>query len=217
MLQPGRHSMPSAPIRIPSEKRYEALVRELAGCQQLLEDGQGDPLAIVGLALASVVEFLHADQAVKDAGITNPLALVLNALHDRRHGGKPPLFFDRPRSHGRPTGQAFDAIKAAAAMGVEILVIFRITREKAGQYVAEQARGLGFRRPDGRAITGRTVLGWRDEIETAKSEIGAEVFRQLKLRRAAAASIADKKQAEAIARQYLVEARLGGFWYQNAR
>jgi hypothetical protein len=210
MLQIGIDGRRPVWVRRPSMETYEKLVRERAGCQHLLETQQGDRLAITGYALASVIEFLHADRAVMDSGITNPLAVILNALHDRRYCGKPALFFDRPVSGGRPTDQTFDAVKAAAAMGVEVLRPFRITRSVAGKFVAEQAHGLGFRQPNGRAITGKTVLGWRDEIETAKSEIGAEVFRRLQARRAAAAPLADQKQAKALARQYLVEARLGG-------
>jgi hypothetical protein len=83
--------------------------------------------------------------------------------------------------------------------------------------VAAEARKLGFHRPDGKEITGRTVLGWRDEIETSKSEIGAEVFKQLKATSATKAPISDLTQAKALATGFLVQARLAGFWLPDAR
>ncbi len=96
-------------------------------------------------------------------------------------------------------------------MGVEVLISF-ITRQEAGRYVAQQAHKLGLQTTERKPITAKTVLAWRDEIGTAKSEIGAEVFRRLKKRRASAGPLPDQKQAKALAKQYLVEARIGGFW-----
>jgi hypothetical protein len=147
-------------------------VRDLSASQLSSECVNHDALAIGTYAFAAVIDFLNADKTVLVAGITNPLSVIVNALHDYRHGGRPPLFFERPRSSGRPTDQAFDGVKAAAAMGVEVLLPLKVTREQAGKYVATEARKLGLRRPDGTAISGRMVLRWRDEIETAKSKIG---------------------------------------------
>ena len=215
MLQLRRDGLPAS-IRRPSTARYEMLVQQLVGCEQLLESQQGDPLGVAGFALASVIEFLVADEAVMDAGITNPLSIILNALHDLRHGGKPPLLFERSGCRGRPTDQTFDAVKAAAAMGIEVLLPFKVSRSRAGQYVASVACNLKLKQPNGKAITSRTVLGWRDEIETAKSEIGAKVFRGLKERRISEPPLVDEKQARALAREYLVQARFAGFWVRDA-
>ncbi len=102
-------------------------------------------------------------------------------------------------------------------MGVEVLLPLKVTRTQAGKYVAAEAQKLGFRRPDGKEITGRTVLGWRDEIETSKSEIGAEVFKLLKAAKATKAPIDDLAKAEALATEFLVQARLAGFWLPDVR
>jgi hypothetical protein len=200
-----------ARIGRPSTARYEALIRELSVSQFNLESGKHDALAIGEYALASVIEFLNADPSVMDSGITNSLSIILNALHDCRRGARPPLFFDRPRSSGRPTDQTFDAVKAAAAMGIEVLLAARVKRSEAGRYVAGEARKLGLRRPDQKQISGRAVLGWHERIETAESEIGAEVFKQLKGARATRKPITDPKQAQALAREFLVQARFAGF------
>jgi hypothetical protein len=185
--------------------------------QFTLERGDRDPLATVTFALLAVVEFLNADEAVLDAGITNPLSVIANALHDCRRGGRPPLLFDRQKGAGRPTDQAFDAVKAATAMGVEVLMSLSVKRGEAGKYVAGEARKLGFRRPDGREVTGRTVLGWRDEIEISKSEIGAEVFKRLQAARATRPPIRDLAQGKALATEFLVQARFAGFWLPDVR
>ncbi len=211
MLIIGRERGLGARVRRPSTVRYETLIRELLVSQFNLENGNHDTLALGSYALACVIEFLNADETVMDTGITNPLSVILNALHDCRRGGRPPLLFNRPRSSGRPTDQTFDAVKAAAAMGIEVLLSVRVKREEAGRYVAGEARKLGLRRPDQKQISGRAVLGWHERIETAESEIGAEVFKQLKEARATRKPITDPKQAQALAREFLVQARIAGF------
>jgi hypothetical protein len=194
MLLPRKGRQPSQ-VRRPPIARYEKLIQDLMNSQFTLERGHRDPLAVAIFAVCAVIQFLDADEAVVDSGITNPLSVIANALHDYRRGGRPPIFFDRPKAAGRPTDQMFDAVKAAAAMGVEVLLPLKVTRDQAGKYVAAEARRLGFRRPDGKDITGRTVLGWRDEIETSKSEIGAEVFKELKAAKATKAPIGDLTRA----------------------
>ena len=211
MLIIGRHGGVRGPVRRPSTARYEALIRELSVSQFNLENGNHDALALGSYALACVIEFLNADATVMDAGITNPLSVILNALHDCRRGGRPPLLFNRPRASGRPTDQTFDAVKAAAAMGIEVLLSVRVKRVEAGQYVAGEARKLGLRRPDGKEISGRAVLGWHERIETSESEVGAEVFKQLKEAGATRKPITDPKQAQALAREFLVQAKFAGF------
>jgi hypothetical protein len=81
----GRHGGLHARVGRPSTARYEALIRELLVSQFNLERGNHDALAIRSYALACVIN------------ITNPLSVILNALHDCRRGGRPPLFFDRPK------------------------------------------------------------------------------------------------------------------------
>jgi hypothetical protein len=181
-----------------------------------LESGDQDALAVGSYALASVIEFLHADPTVMNAGIANPLSVILNALHDCRRGGRPPLFFNRPKSPGRPTHQSFDAVKGAAAMGVEVLLAVKVKREEAGRFVAREAKKLRLRRPDGKEISGRAVLGWHERIETSESEIGSEVFKQIKAQVATSKPVTQLKSAQALARQFLVQAQNAGFWPYNA-
>jgi hypothetical protein len=157
-------------VKRPSLGRHETLIRELTVCQFTLENGGHDPLAIGSYALAAVIEFVNGDLG-NDGCRHNELAVGhCEPLHDCR----PPLLFDRPKSAGRPTDQAFDGLKAAA-MGVEVLLAAKMKRGEAGKSMADVTRWLGIRRPDGKQITARTMLTWRDEIETAKREVGAEV------------------------------------------
>ena len=217
MLFIHRQGMEAKLVKRPSTARYERLAQELVLSQASIESGQSDALAAAEYALASVIEFLNAEQAVIDAGITNSLSIIVNALHDRRHGGRPASLFNRPAGNGRATDQAFDGVKAAAACGIEVLLSCGTTRRQAGRFVADQTRMLGLRRPDGRDIDGKVVLRWRDEIETAKSKVGAEVFRRLKARRARNVSITELAQAKALARKYLVQVRFAGFYVSHAQ
>jgi hypothetical protein len=121
------------------------------------------------------------------------------------------------KSRGRPTDQTFDAVKAAAAMGIEVLLSVKVKRQEAGRYVAEEARKLGFRRPDGKQISGKAVLGWHEGIETSESELGSEVFKQIKEAGAARKPITDLNQAQALAREFPVQAQNAGFWPYDAR
>ena len=203
------------PVSRPSLRPFEQLVEVLAQCQHGLETGTGDPLAIAGYAIGTVIEFINSDPEIMDAGITNPLALIQNALHDLRFGGRPAVLFDRPKSRGRPTNQAFDGLKAATALAVDVLISCKVKRAEAGRYVAAEARKLGIRAPNGREINGLVVLGWRNEIEVSKSECGAEIYRQLKAHREKARPITDVSRAKVVAREVLKEARFGGFWFTN--
>jgi hypothetical protein len=202
-------------VRRPSLLQFEHLVQALAQCQHGLEAGTGDPLAIAGYAIGRVIEFINSDPEIMDSGITNPLSLIENALHDLRQGGRPSVLFDRPKSGGRPTNQAFDAFKAATAFAVDVLISCKVKRADAGKYVAAEARKLGLRQQNGKDITGRTVLGWRDEIEISKSECGVEVYRMLQAHRAQAQPITDVRQAKVMAAGFLKEARSAGFWFTD--
>jgi hypothetical protein len=217
VLYIAREGGTRALVKRPSLARYETLVRELTVCQFNLENGSQNALGVGIFALAAVIDFVNADLGMMDAGITNPLSVIVNALHDCWHGGRPPLLFDRPKSVGRPTDQMFDSVKAAAAMGVEVLLAAKMKRGAAGKYMADAALKLGFRRPDGKQISGRTVLNWRDEIETAKSEVGAQVFTRLKELRARWKPITDPEEAKALAEEFLNQARFAGFWQSDVR
>jgi hypothetical protein len=92
-------------VKRPSLARCETLVREVTVCQFNIESGSHDELAVAIYAVAAVIDFVHSDLAMTDAGIANPLSVVANALHDCWQGGRPPLLFDRPKSAGRPTDQ----------------------------------------------------------------------------------------------------------------
>ena len=211
MLFLRREGMEPALVRRPASAPYEKLLRELLACEHLLENTQDDALAITSFAIGVVITFLHSNSAVKNSGITNPLAMIFNALNDCRHGGRPRLIFDRPRQKGRPTDQAFDAVKATVAMAAEVLVTAGLPRSQAGRYVAEQARKLGIRFLDGTDLNGAGVLRWRDEIEVSKSEIGTEIFKQLKAARALGPRVISIGQAKALAKKYLVQLRFAGF------
>ncbi len=205
------------PVRRPALLPFEQLIQVLAQCQHSLEAGTGDPLAAAGYAIGQVIEFINSDPQIMEMGITNPLALIENALHDLRHGGRPSVLFNRPKSRGRPTNQAFDGLKAAAALAVDVLISCKVNRGDAGKYVAAEARKLGIHQPNGKEISGRTVLGWRNEIEISKSECGAEIYRQLKAHRSKARPITDVDEAKVIATQFLREARFAGFWPYDAQ
>lgn len=100
-------------------------------------------------------------------------------------------------------------------MAVEVLVSSKLRRSDAGRYVADQARKLGLRQPNGKQIDSRTVLGWRDDIEVSKSLVGGEVFRRLKAKRANGEPVTDQTKAKALALEYLKEVRLAGFLLSN--
>jgi hypothetical protein len=101
-------------------------------------------------------------------------------------------------------------------MGIEVLLPMGLKLTEAGKFVVDQAVKLGFRGPDGKQITGRTVLGWRNEIEISKSEIGAEVFRLLRTRHAKEPPITDVRLAKGLAKKFLRRVRLAGFWVLDA-
>ena len=215
-MEPTTFDLARGPlVRRPSLPPFEQLVHALAQCQYDLEAGTNDPLAVAGYAIGTVIEFINSDLQMMDAGITNPLALIQNALHDLRNGGRPALLFDRPKSPGRPTNQAFDGLKATAALAVDVLISCKVKRGDAGKYVAGEARKLGLRQPNGKEITGRAVLGWRDEIEVSKLECGAVIYRELKAHCAKAKPIIDVGEAKVAVAKLLAESRFAGFWFTN--
>ena len=207
----GTQGASRAHVRRPSTARYEQLVMELARSQHGLQSGAGDPLVIGGYAVLAVMEFLRSDEALIGSDITTPLAVIVNALNDCRRGGRPPILFAQPKSPGRPTNQSFDAVKAGAAMAINVLLSVKLARVEAGKFLAAAAREIGLRRPDGKTISGKTFLGWRDEIEISKSQIGAEVFRRVKAAYECMEPIHDVDRAKSLAKEFLQQARHAGF------
>jgi hypothetical protein len=198
-------------VRRPPLARYEKLLADLASTKQGLLAGNGHPLPIGGYALCAVIEFLQADEVVASAGLTTSLSLISNALNDCRRGGRPAIFFRQSKKAGRPTDQSFDAVKSAITVAIDMLVSAKVSRTKAGAYVAACARELGLRQPNGRMITGRIAVRWRDEIETSKSHVATEVLKRIRKYQGNMNPVPDEKRARDLTRDILRQARHAGF------
>ena len=120
-------------------------------------------------ALDAVLDFLNHIPMVKNERLHIPLENLKHALLDYEIGLDPALF-DREIWTGggrKPEPSDWKAVRAAAAVAMDLYMQSGIDREKAAARVALYLDQKGYTMP-GRDphITGKTVANWRDHAKT---------------------------------------------------
>jgi hypothetical protein len=143
----------------------------------------GDQLAACEAATVAVKSFLDANELIFDAGITRPLGALALAVRDLQRGAKPKLFQVEPASAGgRPSSGAENAIKATAAACLDFLhERAKESLANASNFVANELSKVGVKRlGTSRAITSKTVQGWRAEMNGRNSPLANKIFADIK-------------------------------------
>jgi hypothetical protein len=105
------------------------------------------------------MDFLDEDKLVEVNFLSRPLATLAKALRDLGQGGRPPLFFNRPKKGpGRPKDASFEVVRWIVAAIVAKLIEWGERREAAGAFVAAELRTLGVVSPTGKPIQAKQVL-----------------------------------------------------------
>jgi hypothetical protein len=137
-----------------------------------------DELYVILLCVVSVMHFLDEDPLAASNFLTRPLAILAKALRDLGQGGKPSLFFNRPKKGpGRPKDASFEVVRGTAAAIAAKLIEWGEQREDAGAFVAAELRRLGITPPSGKPIQGKQVLRWRDEMGGSTAMLAESAYK----------------------------------------
>jgi hypothetical protein len=150
------------------EARYSELVNHLKTLTDDLKKGR-DELEVCLDAVVSAKRFLDADKAVLMFGATRPLEIVAVSLRELSLGGRPRLFRQKRTVGHRPAGMTAP-IQAVAAAGIEALHGAGVDFGQAATFVVRELQKIGVTHTGPRrAISTKTVLGWRDEMRGRNS------------------------------------------------
>ena len=110
----------------------------------------------------AVLHFLLSDPDIAGRHLTRALAPMLSAAHDSGRGAEVPLLAHAPAT-SRPTSLIRDHFKAHTAVAMEFLTSAKMGTERAGQWLAAEARAHGLCSEDGSPVTAKAlVAGWRE-------------------------------------------------------
>jgi len=198
---------PVTPRRPPSS-RYRRLIAQLGRAKLAAQEKQ-DNLPVALKCLVEVLHFLDDDLDVRAAALTRPLGTLAAAIRDVLMGARPPLFFDRPKEPGRPTGTSFEAVRGTIAAAVDALIVWGEPPSAAGKFVADELKHAGVKAPRGAAITSKQVLRWRHEVGGASPALTESTYKDV---RAKYDSVPAFLVATTEARRNLVRGAIHGIW-----
>jgi hypothetical protein len=162
---------------------WPPLLTLLARVEQHAKTG-GDQLEASLYSLLGVREFIEKNPTVMDSGLTRSLDILANSLREILLGRKPALIFDRQAKPGRPRSASHLAIKAVAAVCLQLLLDWQIDRDEAANIVVKALAKRGIRYPkkgqrDPAPIGAKELNRWRYEIRRATPTIESSIFAQL--------------------------------------
>ena len=124
------------------------------------------------------MHFLDADRLVKVNFLSRPLANLAKSLRDLGQGGRPPLFFNRPKKGpGRPKDVSFEVVRGTVAAIVAKLIEWGEPREDAGAFAAELLSRLSVKSPSGKPIQSKQILRWRDEMGGTTAALAENAYK----------------------------------------
>ena len=158
---------------------YIELVRELHRLKGEAE-GIDDRLPYVLDAVVATKRFLDTDLAVFNSGLTSILGELALALRDIQAGLHPPLLKPPTNASQRLPGRSFDALKATAAAGVELLHRADFSLDEASKFVFKAITSAVSVPARGRRVfSARMIKGWRDEVGVRSSDTATAIYRQI--------------------------------------
>ena len=133
--------------------------------------------------------YLHADEDVLDALLTQPLGVIEAAVHNAAQGAKPvllnppPPLVDGDKSRkGKAPGTVAEDVQATLAFAV----LFRMRETatlhtgEATNWTARQATTCGMTCENGTPITSHLVKNWWQAVHRGTPKGASETFRRLK-------------------------------------
>jgi hypothetical protein len=165
----------------PSGLDYDLLISSLSALKFFQQAGEVDQLGAGIKALGLVIQYLNSNRLVGGLGLTRPLAQLAVALHDVGRGAKPALIFGRAPKVGRgvPTLTSKAGLRAQVNLMFDYVANGGLVREEAAKELAGTLKRTGIKE-NGKAITPKRILRWRQEIG-GKSLSGSDrVYARLK-------------------------------------
>jgi hypothetical protein len=145
--------------------RYEELIERLLELQR-----REPPLDYLGASfetLAAVCRFLNADARLVESEATRPLMRLQLALHDRRQGAKPSLFFHAPErlgAKGAPSYTSAVILRTMVNLAFLSLCEASWSQQEASRWLAAELEKASIRQPNGHFIDARAIVRWRAEL-----------------------------------------------------
>jgi hypothetical protein len=126
----------------------------------------GDRLIASTFALASVIQFLQADDDPNSPDLIRPLVNLYSALHDTIQGGRPKFLFDPPRPEcvTKPTNTFYAGLRGQLADTVRGLIEAGMKRREAAEWMCAHLSRKKITDPNGNKIRATQMLRWRDTV-----------------------------------------------------
>jgi hypothetical protein len=204
----------------PDPAHYEALVRELLDLQR--REMSLDALTASIDALAAVFRFLNADDRLALSEATKALGRLLLALHDRRQGAKPKLFFDAPDRRGAkgpPSYTSSMMLRAIVNAAFLNLLEAGISQKEASRWLEAKLKSAGIKQRNGKVIDAGEIERWRAErggqslrgSDQTLAEYFLPIMRQLQVEYPQEHSDASPRKARTTAAVFIKWLRIAGF------
>lgn len=159
---------------------YIDYILSLGFLKQLSDQG-ADQQKICFEALRFTKQFIDWHPVAFATDISQPFAILAAGLNDVWAKRKPNIFKHNPKlRHETQPGEAFNAVKAAAAAALELRFHYKEDLEVAAKDIAEELRTLGVKHRGAQTlITWKTVKGWRDEMRGRNHPIATAMFNEI--------------------------------------
>jgi hypothetical protein len=164
---------------MPPSSREERIRAELRSAKKMFDmaDDDGVRLAAGFAALRFAINYFLEDREIAEEFLTQPLAIVENAVFNTWQGAKPRLFQRAPREDGPPRNTSQEYAQGCLAHCLELFVSADWSLPEAAEWIAAEARRHGIRCDDGSTVAAKQIIGWRSEIRRQKGAVGArEMF-----------------------------------------
>lgn len=159
---------------------YIDFILSLGFLKHLLDNG-ADPQKICFEALRFTKQFVDWHPVAFATGISQPFGILAAGLNDVWAKKKPEIFAHNPDLiHEIKPGEAFNAVKAAAAAALELQVIYGEELEIAAREITRELHNHEVtNRGANTPITWKTVKGWRDEMGGRNHPVAQLIFQQI--------------------------------------
>jgi hypothetical protein len=158
-------------MTMPSEAKYQQMLGVLRKQTESVASTDDNKARLdAGVeALRAVVVYLVSDPEVAREFLTQPLAIIENAVFDKGRGKSVALLEHAPTREGPPAGTKREETQGSMAFALDLLAKSGRGTKNAAAWLAQEAKKLGLRCEGGALIQPRQVINWRSEISRGKA------------------------------------------------
>jgi hypothetical protein len=128
-------------------------------------------------ALGHVWAFFRKFADFEEAGLDEPLEMLLIALLDLERGTQPELLKPRRAGHAPPMSYAKQTLALRAAVALNEQMRLGLDRDAGAEVVARQITLAGIRLPNGKPVTDKLVISWRKQLQASSGAMAGSWLR----------------------------------------